>query len=129
MKLLVNSVFLIASIPLIALALEPTNPAGLCDRFTGEKDIATCQQKTEKENADWYATTVCNLQQDDKAFWACWDSIQGQSFVPQALEKCGEEQDMSDSQRQACLNSSKTSRKPASSENAAGFQPLKVKGK
>ncbi|UXR63268.1 hypothetical protein EZJ49_09270 [Bdellovibrio bacteriovorus] len=129
MKLLVNSLFLIAGIPLIALALEPTNPSGLCDRFTGEKDITECQKKTEKENADWYATTVCNLQQDDKAFWACWDSIQGQSFRPQALQKCGEAQDMTDSQRQTCLDSSKQGRAPASADNAAGFQPLKIKGK
>lgn len=124
MKNLVHSFILVALVPLIALALEPTNPPGICDRFTTNTDVEKCNSRTNKDDVDWYAVTVCNLQKDDQAFWKCWDSIQGQSFNPAALDKCAEESEMSDSQRQECLNSSRGgNREPASK---ATFQDLKI---
>ncbi|QDK45912.1 hypothetical protein DOM22_12505 [Bdellovibrio sp. ZAP7] len=126
MKNILHSIVLIALIPLIALALEPTNPPGICDRFVGEKDAEQCREKVQKnENVDWYAVTVCNLQKDDSQFWKCWDSIQGQSYNPQALEKCGEEKELSDTQRFECVSTARSDRKPASQQ--ANFQPLTIK--
>ncbi|AHZ84857.1 hypothetical protein [Bdellovibrio bacteriovorus] len=124
MKLVLHSLVLIACVPLIAIALEPTNPAGFCERFIGEKEINECHERTKSENVDWYAATVCHLQQDDKAFWACWDSIQGQSYNPAELSKCGENTEASDTQRQSCIDAARGGRKPAS---VAPFQPLKLK--
>lgn len=124
MKNILHSIVLIALIPLIALALEPTNPPGICDRFVSEKDAELCKDKVQKnENVDWYAVTVCNLQKDDGQFWKCWESIQGQSFSPAALEKCGEDKDLSDTQRLTCVDSARGDRKPASQQ----FQALTIK--
>lgn len=128
MKNVLYTLILIASIPLIALAIEPANPAGFCDRFIGEKEIESCKERTEKDEVDWYAGAVCNLQKEDKAFWACWDSIKGKSFNPQALDKCGEDKDLSDDQRQSCINDARGARKPASEQNDL-FQNLKFKGR
>lgn len=124
MKNIFHSIALIALIPLIALALEPTNPQGFCDRFVGEKDVQQCKERTQKEEVDWYAATVCNLQKEDGAFWKCWDSIKGQSFNPAALDRCGEDKDLSDIQRQDCVTTARAGREPAS-QNAA-FQALKI---
>lgn len=124
MKIILNSLLLMAGIPLLALALEPTNPDGFCERFVGEKEISDCEQRTKNEDVDWYAATVCHLQEEDKAFWACWESIRGQSFNPGELSKCGEDPESNDSQRQSCIDGSRSQRKPAS---IAPFQPLKLK--
>jgi len=123
MKNLFHSFVLVALIPLIALALEPTNPPGICDRFTSAADIEQCNSRTAKDDVDWYAVTVCNLQKDDQSFWKCWDSIQEQSFNPATLDKCGEESEMTDIKRQECVNSSRGNREPASK---ATFQPLNI---
>ncbi|WII71671.1 hypothetical protein QJS83_14475 [Bdellovibrio sp. 22V] len=127
MKIVFHSLALIASVPLIAFAIEPTNPSGFCDRFIGEKDIELCKGRTEKDEVDWYAATICNLQKDDKAFWTCWDSIKGQSFNPQALDACGDSAELSDEQRLSCVQAAKGSRKPASTSQDGLFQPLKSK--
>lgn len=126
MKLALHSFALVVCIPLVALALEPTNPQGFCDRFIAEKDISLCQKRTNEE-VDWYAATVCHLQKEDSAFWSCWDSIKGKSFNPQALEKCGEDKDLSDNQRQACINGADKGRKPASFIPNLPFQKLEIK--
>ncbi len=122
MKSIFYTLLAIASVPLIAWALEPANPSGFCDRFIGEEDIATCKKKTEADDVDWYAATVCNLQTEDKAFWICWDSIKGRAFSPQALEKCGEDSAMDDLQRQKCVDDSRQNRSPSSVNRL--FQPL-----
>jgi len=57
-------------IPLITLAIEPSNPQGFCERFIADSDIKTCQERTKKEEVDWYAATVCNLQKMIKPFGA-----------------------------------------------------------
>ena len=126
MKTIVQSVLLIASVPLIALALEPANPSGFCDRFIGEKDIAQCKERTEKDDVDWYAAAVCNLQKDDGAFWKCWDSVKGKSFNPQALDACGEDKDLSDDARLACVNKAQTGRLPASEGDNGIFQRFRL---
>lgn len=120
MKHILQTLVLIAIIPLIAIALEPTNPQGFCDRFLGEKDVLKCKERTQKEEVDWYAATVCNLQKEDAAFWSCWDSIKGQSFNPASLDHCGEDQELSDMQRQECVVAARSGREPAS------FQSLKI---
>ncbi|MEK2688356.1 hypothetical protein [Bdellovibrio sp. GT3] len=126
MKHIWYSLVLIASIPLIALAIEPTNPPGVCDRFIGESEAKACQEKMQNnQNVDWYAVTVCNLQKDDQQFWKCFDSIQNQAFNPGSLDKCGEETEMTDAQRLSCMDSARSDRKPASQN--ANYQSLKVK--
>lgn len=130
MNLLIRSFLLIASIPFIAFALAPTNPAVLCERFIGEKDMETCKARTDKESVDWYAATVCNLQKEDAAFWKCWDSVKDQKISPQALISCGENEQLTDPQRQNCVNKALLGeRSPASSEKhpaAKSFQDLKL---
>lgn len=127
MSLYFKSLLLVASIPLIALALEPTNPSNLCDRFIGEKDIAQCKELTEKDEVDWYAGTVCNLQKEDKAFWECWNTVKGKKMNPQALDRCAETVDLTDEQRLECVRKSFDQRKPASDSSAVPFQPLIIK--
>jgi len=120
MKNIFHSMLLIAIIPLIAIALEPTNPSGFCDRFIGDKDIRKCQDRMQKDDVDWYAATVCNLQKEDDAFWSCWENVKGQSFNPASLDRCGEDKDLSDKARLDCVLSARTGREPAA------FQSLKI---
>jgi hypothetical protein len=124
-NLFLKSALLLLTIPFFTMALEPTNPVGFCDRFLKEKDIQVCQQKTQKDDVDWYAATVCNLQKDDSNFWSCWDHIKGVHFNPQALELCGEDKDLNDKDRLTCLDGAQVQRAPASIKNkSAEFQPL-----
>jgi hypothetical protein len=126
---ILNSLFLVALIPLIALAIEPTNPQGFCDRFISEKDLQLCLEKIKKEDVDWYAATVCNLQKEDPAFWTCWESIKNQAFNPALLEQCGEGKDLNDLERQHCLDGAKSTRAPADDSHKKTnslFQPLKI---
>ena len=128
-NILLNSLLLVALIPLITLAIEPSNPQGFCERFIAESDIKTCQERTKKEEVDWYAATVCNLQKDDQAFWSCWDSIKGQAFNPAQLEHCGEGKDLNDGERQTCVNAAISNRSPAAksdSKKNSYFQSMKA---
>jgi len=141
-------------IPLLTLALEPSNPTGLCDRFLGDKDKAICTLKTTKESLDWYASAACGLQQDDKSFMSCLDEIKGGTFNPEALDLCAKSQEISDDDRISCIKKIKnkdysrsqlkkcaevtevsamqgclfnSGRTPASNAAGAGFQALEIK--
>lgn len=141
-------------IPLLTLAIEPTNPMALCDRFLGDKDKATCMLKTTKEALDWYASSACSLQQDDKNFMHCLDEIRGATFNPEALELCAKSSDISDESRLSCIKKvknkdytrtqikkcsesnslsvmesclSNSGRAPASNAPGTGFQALEIK--
>jgi len=143
-------------IPLLTLALEPSNPTGLCDRFLSDKDKATCMLKVSKDELDWYASSACSLQQDDKNFMNCLDEIKGSTFNPEALELCAKSSEISDDSRlscikkvrnkdysraqikkcseagnqgavESCLGNSASQRMPASSHAQQGFQPLEIK--
>ncbi|MBS1969559.1 MAG: hypothetical protein JSU04_04605 [Bdellovibrionales bacterium] len=141
-------------IPLLTLALEPTNPSGLCDRFLGDKDKAQCMLKTTKDPLDWYASSACALQQEDKNFMSCLDEIKGATFNPEALELCAKSTDISDESRISCIKKIKnkdysraqikkcadsgelsnmesclfnSGRTPASNAPAPGFQALEIK--
>lgn len=129
MSLLIRSVLLVASIPVLALAIEPTNPTTLCERFLTEPDIADCKHRTEKDSVDWYAASVCNQQKDHKAFWQCWNSVTGKHVNPQALNLCANNEDLSDLQRQACIEKTLSERKPAAASvnGHDSFQPLRFK--
>lgn len=116
-------------LPLAAWTLEPSDPVSYCDRFLSDKDILKCQERTAKENVDWYAAALCNLQKEDVAFWACWDSAKDKAINPQALQTCAADIEASDQDRQKCLTASFNSRTPASSDSSAIFQPLKNPGK
>ena len=109
-----RSLLLIACIPFVALALDPSNPTGFCSRFIDEKEIATCKARTERDDVDWYAGTVCNLQKEDQAFWSCWNSIKGKEFDPKSLEACADSRDITDQDRQVCVSNALGNRKPAS---------------
>lgn len=143
-------------IPLITLALEPTNPTHLCERFLGDKDKATCLLKMSKSELDWYASAACGLQQEDQNFLSCLDEIKGASFNPEALDLCSRPSGLSDASRMSCIKKIKNkdysraqlkkcsqtseteslenclysnSRSPASSSknSAKGFQAMDVK--
>lgn len=141
-------------IPLLTLAIEPNNPATYCDRFMGDNDKAQCVQKASNKELDWYASSACSLQQEDKSFLSCLDEIKGATFNPEALELCANPTDISDSARMSCLQKiknkdysraqiqkcsvagsqtaiegclSNNSRTPASAKNSTqGFQSLEV---
>jgi len=121
-KVLMKSVFLLLIIPLFTLALEPSNPIALCDRFEGA-EMKKCEQKMQKEEIDWYAATVCNLQKDKNSFWTCWNEARNTQFIPAKLEKCGEDKQLNDAQRLTCLKDAKADRVPASTKKSI-FQGL-----
>lgn len=154
LQLILKTHFAFLLIPLLTLALEPTNPSGLCDRFLGDKDKATCMLKTTKDPLDWYASSACSLQQDDKNFMSCLDEIKGASFNPEALELCAKSTEISDDSRISCIRKIKnkdysraqlkkcsdskesahiesclfnSGRTPASNASTPGFQPLEIK--
>lgn len=108
-------------------ALEPADPVSFCQRFIGEKEIVRCQERTSRDNVDWYAASLCNLQKEDTAFWKCWDSVKDKAVNPQALQACAADIDASDDERQRCLLKTLNTRAPASASPAAIFQPLKKK--
>jgi hypothetical protein len=103
LRLLLKTHLAFLLIPLITLAIEPSNPTGLCDRFLGDKDKATCMLKVTKSELDWYASSACALQQDDKNFMDCLDEIKGASFNPEALELCAKQSDLPDAARLNCI--------------------------
>jgi hypothetical protein len=103
LQLLLKSHLSFLLIPIITLALEPSNPAGLCDRFLGEQEKTACSHKTSVASLDWYAASACALQQDDKNFMSCLDEIKGSVFNPQALELCAKASDETDQARMSCL--------------------------
>ena len=131
MKLLLQSLLLIACVPFLSLALEPVHPESVCNRFIGETDIKSCETRAQKDNVDWYAVSLCNLQKEDSAFWACWDQVKDKKIKPQALKSCVGDENFSDEQRQSCLEGALSNgRMPASSESKSDiFQPLKIKGR
>jgi len=151
-QLLLKTHLIFLLIPLLALALEPTDPSALCDRFLGDKDKATCLLKVTKDTSiDWYASSACSLQQDDKNFMTCLDEIKGATFNPEVLDLCAKSPEISDDSRISCIRKVKnkdytrsqikkcakaneptqiesclfnSGRMPASKEPTAGFQPL-----
>ena len=130
-KLLIKSLLPIACVPFLAVALEPVNPENLCSRFIGDDDIKNCEQRTTKENIDWYAASVCNLQIEDAAFWTCWDSLKDKKIQPRSLVGCVGDENFGDEERQACVKNSfnPSGRTPAAEKSSDLFQPLKVKGR
>lgn len=155
MQLLLKTHLAFLLIPLITLAIEPSNPTSLCDRFLGDKDKATCMLKTTKNPLDWYASSACALQQDDKNFMSCLDEIKGATFNPEALELCAKSTEITDDARISCIKKIKnkdytrtqikkcseanasasamesclfnSGRAPANTGTAAGFQALEIK--
>lgn len=117
LKITLKSILLLLVIPLFTLALEPSNPVALCDRFEGN-EVKKCEQRMQKEEVDWYAATVCNLQKDTTSFWKCWDEARNTQFIPAKLEKCGEDKQLDDLQRLSCLKEAKADREPASSKKS-----------
>lgn len=103
LQLLLKTHLAFLLIPLLTLAIEPNNPTGACDRFLGDQDKAQCLQKASAQDLDWYASSACSQQQDDKNFLGCLDEIKGASFHPEALELCAKPTDLSDELRMACL--------------------------
>ena len=127
-----GSLLAILTVPVVALALEPADPASYCSRFLEQTEIENCQSRAAAENIDWYAGAVCNMQKEDKAFWKCWETVQDKSINLQALKKCADSGNDSDEERQACVKSSLSSssgspRRPASTNSSDLFQPLKSK--
>jgi hypothetical protein len=123
LQLLLKTHLAFLLIPLITLAIEPTNPTGLCDRFLGDKDKASCMLKTAKSDLDWYASSACALLQDDMNFMGCLDEIQGASFSPEALELCAKASDLTDAARLSCIKKIKNkdyTRKQIKKCSAAG---------
>jgi hypothetical protein len=143
-------------IPLLTLALEPNNPVTLCDRFVNDSDKAVCLEKINRNTSDWYASSACSLQEDDKNFLACLDEIKDGTYNPEALDLCAQRREASDVSRlkclqkiknkdytraqikkceensthdliTECLSSSPHTRTPASNAHQPGFQPLEIR--
>lgn len=154
-QLLLKSSITFLAIPLLSLALEPSEPSGLCERFLGEKEKAQCMLKIAKEELDWYAASACSLQDEDKNFILCLDEIKGATFNPEALELCAKQPEISDSLRlscirkvrnkdytraqikkcslagipaaiEACLSTRSNSRQPSSTKSQQGFQSINI---
>lgn len=123
--MILRSLFILLAIPLISMAIEPINPKGLCDRYIKSEDQKKCIDTIDKEDIDWYAAGICNMQKDEILFQKCMDTIRGQSFQAKALETCSDETALSDLDRIACLEKSKE-RMPAST---SPFQPLVIQKK
>lgn len=124
MSIILKSLLALSLIPLLAIAVSPSNPTALCDRFVAEKDQKACEDKMAKDKVDWYAATACGMTQDDAQFWKCWDQIKNNKFSPTALEKCSNDTGMKDDARITCIDKARLERNPASTEGE--FQPLKV---
>ncbi|KYG63157.1 hypothetical protein AZI86_15740 [Bdellovibrio bacteriovorus] len=120
-----GSLLAIFVIPVIALALEPSDPASFCSRFLDQTEIELCQSRAASENIDWYAGSVCNMQKEDKAFWKCWESVKDKTINLQALKKCVDSE--GDDDRQSCVNSALTPPRRPASDSSGIFQPLKNK--
>lgn len=103
LQLLLKSYLAFLLIPLLTLALEPTDPSAFCERFLGDKDKASCMLKTAKNELDWYASAACNLQEDDQGFLSCLEEIKGAKFNPEALELCAKPHTIKDSERLSCI--------------------------
>ena len=143
-------------IPIIALAIEPSNPVNLCERFVGDQEKADCLQKTSGTDLDWYAASMCSLQQEDNSFHLCLKEIEQASFNPEALKICAKDSESSDEQRLACIQKIKNrdftqvqmkkcsetvkvdaatecfsksfqTRQPASSKKSSGFQSVEIR--
>ncbi len=131
MNMFLKSLSVLWLIPLLTLAIEPSNPNTICDRFVGDKDQQACEEKMKKDDVDWYAATVCSLTQEDSQFWSCWGKIKGARFNPVAIEVCAETKEMKDAERITCLDKARLERKPASDksdkEDPKQYQPLLVK--
>ncbi|MGZ3748322.1 MAG: hypothetical protein ACXWRE_13155, partial [Pseudobdellovibrionaceae bacterium] len=154
LQLLLKTHLAFLLIPLLTLAIEPSNPSGLCDRFSGEKDKAICLSKLSKPEVDWYASSACALQEGDQNFMNCLEEIKGASFNPEALELCAKPVELPDEARLSCLKKIKNkdytraqikkcseagspaevenclsiSRAPATAKmTKPGFQPLEIK--
>jgi hypothetical protein len=110
LQLLLKTHLAFLLIPLLTLALEPSNPNALCERFLGDTEKASCVQKTSKTELDWYASSACGLQQDDKNFLSCLDEIKGAKFNPEALELCAKPTDISDTDRLTCIKKNQRQR-------------------
>lgn len=104
LQLILKSHLAFLLIPLITLALEPSNPSLHCDRFLSDADKAACTKKIETQKLDWYASSACALQDEDKNFLTCLDEIQSADFNPEALELCAHSHDISDQSRLECLH-------------------------
>lgn len=129
MNMFLKSLSILWLIPLLTMAIEPSNPDNICSRFVGEKDQKSCEDKMKTDDVDWYAAAVCSLTQEDKMFWSCWDKIKGARFNPGAIEVCAENKDLKDPERISCLEKARLERVPASlNKSAPGeFQPLEIK--
>ncbi len=128
MNIFLKSLSILWLIPLLTLAIEPTNPNTICDRFVGEKDQQACEDKMKKDDVDWYAATVCSLTQEDAQFWNCWDKIKGARFNPNHLDACGENKTLNDSERITCIEKARIQRVPASADaSLLEFQPKSFK--
>jgi hypothetical protein len=103
LQLVLKSYFAFLLIPLLTLALEPTNPTGLCDRLLGDAEKTQCLAKTEKGELDWYAAEACSRQEEDKNFLNCLDEVKGAVFNPQALELCAKSTEGTDEGRLSCI--------------------------
>lgn len=115
-----------------ALAVEPTNPEALCDRFLKPGDKASCAKKVKAMDLDWYAASVCNLIDDDDEMMNCWGKIDGRSYSPADLAGCSDA-DMSDADRVNCLMKISKRQAPDTKQRAPAnstkpvYQPLKIK--
>jgi len=89
-----------------AIAIEPQDPASLCERFLGGAQDS-CAKKMKEMKPDWYLAAVCNLQSDDKLFYQCLSKGAKLSFSPRDLEPCSSAE-LNDQERMNCIDKART---------------------
>ena len=103
LKVIIQSYFVIFSIPFITFALDPKDPETICERLLGEATKNKCKEIAKKKNLDWYAAAACNELDDDQIFMSCWEKIVDAQFNPEALDFCTRRSSDSDQDRFNCI--------------------------
>lgn len=103
LKIIFQSYLVIFSIPFITFALDPKNPASICERLIGDLEKNKCSEIANKKNLDWYGAAACNELNDDQIFMTCWEKIIDAHFVPEALDLCTRGTNDSDQDRLNCI--------------------------
>lgn len=107
----------------VSFAIEPMDPKAMCEqRMIHADQRQECKKKASTLKLDWYVATACNALNDDKMFLACWQSVSGGEFNPEALSRCVESPDDTDEAILTCIVSLKNKRSPASAR--ASLRPV-----
>lgn len=106
-RLTAYSFLFMLAIPLLTIAIEPSNPSVVCERFLASDLKTKCETKAKADDIDWYAANACNNISDDDKFFKCWDSLKGAQYNPEAMELCARGENTTDEQKMDCFGAMK----------------------